>query len=603
MGAHGAQGAVLRTAQHHLWTGPGLRDASLEVRIDPGTLDLVAPVPEGQADAIAQFELPQLCDTRPHEDFYLEAWLQRWLEDGLPGEEDLEAEAMHLEARCLVPLRALAAERPEVCPLLSSMLSRFEDAISGWLLQWPRAEPPREGLPTQWGKQTAEEMELELHAALAMLGGCTGARREEPLLPGHEEAVEHFQQVALGWIFKFDSLYGLQVLTQHERLLQSNVSPRVSMLWWQLGEVSALLRCPFFRPSELDLWRFARRWCIEGAGSAALAAPQAGDGQDVDAAISEALLWELLPTKEELVQQEASDRSPSPQAAVTTETAPADADTSCQGGLAAAGTRPLQAQQVPSSTFQRLRRRGDCAFKQFDDPTGFHMQRHESSSSLRCWNMAVETEVVGASRQTLASGVPMSGGSRFRLDLRLNSGAATETAHLLEVGIMANPDAGVCFNAGSPGVCRPLLQGEEEGKSEPFFRFVTVLDTLLEGVRLSVEVDLDQASVSVRNLPEAEAEVESMPRGASLAAWLEARNRALAMGDRNPGELDCPLFKEHVEHLSDLIDKGSLEGELADTVLADKGVKWVMASKIVPDVPEAYHFYITVPAGLELEIF
>eukprot|EP00930_Biecheleria_cincta_P094869 TRINITY_DN8649_c0_g1_i1.p1 TRINITY_DN8649_c0_g1~~TRINITY_DN8649_c0_g1_i1.p1 ORF type:complete len:620 (-),score=161.91 TRINITY_DN8649_c0_g1_i1:50-1669(-) len=539
----------------------------------------------------------------------MEAWLQRWLEDGLPGEEDLQAEAMHLEARCLVPLRALAAERPEVCPLLSSMLSRFEDAISGWLLQWPQAEPPRSGLPMHWGKQTAEEMELELHGVLALLGGFTGARREEPLLPGHEEAVEHFRQMALGWIFKFDSLYGLQVLTQHERLLQSSVTAnaqRVSMLWWELDEVSVLLRCPFFRPSELDLWRFARRWCIEGAGSAALATSQAGqeagDEHDVDAAISEALLWELLPAKEQLVQ-EAGDRSLPPQAAVTTEPAPVDAFLGCQAGLAAASIRPLQAQQVPGSSFQRLFRRADCAFRQFDDPAGFHMQRQETSSSLRCWNMAVETEVVGACRQTLASDVPMSRGSSFRLDLRLNSGSTSDTAHLLEVGIMANPEAGVCFDAGTPGVCRPLLQGEEEGKSEPFFRFVTVLDILLEGVRLSVEIDLDEASVSVRNLPEVEAEVETMPRGASLAAWLEARNRALAMGDRNPGELDCPLFKEHVEHLSDLIDKGSLEGELADTVLADKGVKWVMASNIVPDVPEAYHFYITVPAGLELEIF
>lgn len=588
MGMHGTQ-AVHQTAQHHLWTGPGLRKASLEIRFDPQTLDLVALIPEGQADAIAQFELPQLCDIRPHEDFYVEAWLCRWLEDGPPGEEDLQAEGMHLEGRCLLPLRALTAERPEVCPLLSSMLCLFEDAISNWLLQWPRAEPSREGLPMQWGKQTAEELELELHAVLSMLGGGAGIQREEPLLPFHVGTVEQFRQVAFGWIFKLDSLYGLQVCTQHERLQQSNVAvnaQRVSMLLWELGEVSELLRSAFFRPLEVDLWRFARRWCIEGAGSTALATSEDGEGvQDVDDMISEALLWELLPAREQLLQQEAGDQSSPLEEA----TIPPQVD--------------ANAQQVSASTFERVHRLSDCAFKQFDDPDGFHMERREASSSLRCWNMGVETQVAGASRQVLASSIAMDRGSRFRLDFRLNSGSAAESAHLLEVGIMVNPSAGFSLNPRTQGVFRTLLQGEFEGISEPFFRFAALLDTLLEGVRISVEVDLDQAFVSIRNVPEVEAEVETMPRGASLAAWLDARNRALATCDRNPGELDCPLFKEHVEHLSDLINRGSLEGELAHTVLADKGVKWVMASNILPDEPEAYHFYITVPAGMELEIF
>lgn len=89
----------------------------------------------------------------------------------------------------------------------------------------------------------------------------------------------------------------------------------------------------------------------------------------------------------------------------------------------------------------------------------------------------------------------------------------------------------------------------------------------------------------------------------SLSSWLAERNRAMVMSARNPGELECQLFKEHAEHLQDLVSQGKLDGALAETFLADTGAKWVLAAEITPEKPEAYHFYVTLPAGMELEIF
>ncbi|CAE8646182.1 unnamed protein product [Polarella glacialis] len=166
---------------------------------------------------------------------------------------------------------------------------------------------------------------------------------------------------------------------------------------------------------------------------------------------------------------------------------------------------------------------------------------------------------------------------------------------------MADPSSGVSFAAGAPGASRPLLQGEQSKKGEPFFRVVNLLDVLLEGVRVAVEVDFDEASIHVRNVPSVVCEAEQTSPS-SLAAWLAERARAMVMKVRHPGELDCPLFREHVEHLHDLMNQGTLDGDLAATVLSDRGAQWIMASHILPDEPEAYHFYVVIPAGMELEL-
>lgn len=455
--------------------------------------------------------------------------------------------------------------------------------------------------------------------------------------------MKQFRQVCLGWIFKLHSLHDLKILTQHERINAAvpQNGERLSMLWWDISEVSELLRCAFFRPIEMELWQFAKRWCLEGAGAAAFAArtpspspvpprndsamdssargtpppleeverqesfnsratplsqarkadPSSAAAQDINAAISEALLWELLPPREELAfgrQAEAPSSTAGDQGA-SAEPAETTRDASSP-------------QRVLGSSFFHVSRRADCELREFDKRDAFHMRRLEDSTTLHCWNAASETEVIGSTRQVLASTLAMIPGSgQYRFDLRVNSGTSSEAAHLLEVGLMSDPHAGVCFDAGSPSVRRPLKPGEE-GKGEPFFRLVTIFDTLLEGVRLAVELDMDEATVTIRNLPSSQDDAEDGPP-TSLSAWFDARNRALVMAVRNPGELDCPLFKEHVEHLNDLIDRGTLEGELADTVLADDGVKWVLANNIVPDTPEAYHFYVSIPAGLEVEIF
>ncbi|CAE8628567.1 unnamed protein product, partial [Polarella glacialis] len=255
MGARG--GPVYRTQSHHVWAGPdGSRGQQLSVFFSAKMLDLVATVPAALGDTIAQFELPHLCDARPHEDPNVEAWLERWL-DGVVGSKEAEdAEVMTLEGSCLAGLSELAAERPEVCPLLQAQLRCFEVSLGSWLEQWPLAEPQRKGL--SGGVQTAEEMELELYAALAL----------SPGLVAQEEVIDRFRQVAIGWIFKLDSLYGLDILSQPERFsLAAEGGSRLSLLWWSAQEVVELLRCPFFRPKELSLWRFVRRWFLEGAGS------------------------------------------------------------------------------------------------------------------------------------------------------------------------------------------------------------------------------------------------------------------------------------------------------------------------------------------------
>jgi len=604
-------GGEFRPQPFHVLAGPGLRTGErLAVEFDAAILDLVAPVSKIQAESVIEFELPSLFDQRPHEDSTVEAWLQKYLDSGGKDGEIV------LEAKCCAKLQLAIDEQPEVCPVFRHLLSQFEVALVAWLEEWPPAEPRREGLCVS-SEISPELLELQLHSVLALLGegGLLAVLSE------NQAVVDSFRSVAIAWIFKLHSLYGLDILSQHERVTTKSAS-HLSMLSWDLFQVEELLQSPFFRPQELSLWRFAKRWCVEGTGAPAFA-EESEDAEskvevlpspnkdEIDGAFSKVLLWDLLPPKDELVVQFAATQSA---AAVEGEQTPENSQHGTSKGPTELSTGDPEAEEpqeeksktsrprrVDGSTFVRAERRADCVLKPFEDADALHLRYAEDSTSLRCWNSAPELQVLGGSRQVLVSTVPMTsgGGGRFRFDLRVNSGSGADAAPLFEVGLMADPAAGVAFQVGQPGVCRPLGLGEMTGKSEPFFRFLTVLDMLVEGVRLVVDIDLNEATVSLQNLPD-DGQAQSTQ---SLSSWLAERNRAMVMSARNPGELECQLFKEHAEHLQDLVSQGKLDGALAETFLADTGAKWVLAAEITPEKPEAYHFYVTLPAGMELEIF
>lgn len=405
--------------------------------------------------------------------------------------------------------------------------------------------------------------------------------------------MDGFRQTAASWIFKLESLYGLDLFQQPERIPHS----RLSMLLWELPEVDVLLQCPYFRPPEINLWRFARRWFVEGSGVAAEDGSfdqVTANKEDVDATFSKGLIWELLPPKEELAALDQADESLMD---LQETSAPGEP---CGEPITAEAAEALEKAglvHIFGSSFRRVPRRKDCALKDFEDSSALHCRCRESA--MVCWNSAKEEQVVGGSRQVLASSCAMRrGDGKYRLDLRVNSSG--EAAFLLEIGLLVQPDDGVAFKVGCPGASRPLCRGELPGKSEPFFRILSLMDVLVEGVRLSVEIDMKEDQVSLWNLEPGES---SAPVQVSVAQWLAERNRAQVMSARNPGELDCMLFKEHAEHLQELVNEGKLDGELAETFLADPGAKWVLAAEITPESPEAYHFYLSLPAGMEVEIF
>eukprot|EP00913_Durusdinium_trenchii_P029561 g27710.t2 len=242
---------VYRPQAFHVLSGPGLRSGEdgLGVSFDADLLDLVAPVPKCQSESVREFELPMLfgCQ-RPHEDPILEAWLCKTFtsSDWIPSVfrallcsvfraaasvTQTSTEAVTLEAQCLLKLKGAVEEQPEVCPVLRNLLSRFEAAIARWLEAWPPEEPAREGLWAPASSKTAEMLELELHSVLALLGGLAGARGA-PLLPESKDSMDGFRQTAASWIFKLESLYGLDLFQQPERIPHS----RLSMLLWELPE-------------------------------------------------------------------------------------------------------------------------------------------------------------------------------------------------------------------------------------------------------------------------------------------------------------------------------------------------------------------------------
>jgi len=392
------------------------------------------------------------------------------------------------------------------------------------------------------------------------------------------DIAENFRLVALGWIFKLESAYGLSILSQHERVTAASASAaalsnaetwQLSLLTWDIGEIEQLLRCPFFRPRELSLWNFAQRWRMESTGPP--------NGVDTDTSISDALLWELLPQCDSM-SSAADDQQ------VLNESA-------CNGQEETSGF-------IAGNSFTMVHRFPDAVLGEYDDPASLHLKTLNDSSGLRCWNASSENQIVGAARQMIASGMPMSSaGGLYRLDLRVVSGVDAEAAHLFEVGLAADPAKGVQFKVSGPGAFRP----QSEGEATPFFALVSVLDCLLEGVRMAVEVDFDERVATVRNIPVVE-DMQVPQQPTPLAPWLDVRANHQVQIARPPGEQDDPLFREQAEHLHELIAEGKLNDDLADTVLGDGGARCIRGAG-APDIPEEYYFYVVVPAGMEVEIY
>lgn len=589
------------TPPHHLWASPGVRPGDpqepLVIGFDQSALDFVVKLPPKLGDSISQFELPQLCTARPHEDPHVEAWLERWV-DGIGPSEGQDS--LEITGRSLLGLISLAGERPEVCPMFVGQLERFESILASWLKKWPLAEPSREGLVRTSegaldGAPAPEDLELELYVALDLLRAG---------VPRRDDVGVHFRQVAHGWIFKLESLYSLSLSSQPERVATaaaaainsggSSLAWQLSLLSWHITEVEELLRCPFFRPQEQSLCRFAQRWWLEGAGGPS-------NGVDTDASLSDAILWELLPegatlstivgasmagpTSDALAPADAADAADVSEALVV-EGAPVESREEETSGF------------ISGSSFVHIPRFPDALLSKYDDPTSLHLLNLPHSAGVRCWNVASESEVVGAARQMIASRMPMSSaGGLYRMDLRVVSGADAETAHLFEVGLASEPSIGVQFKVSGPGASRP----QSEGEATPFFGLVSVLDSLLEGVRMAVEIDFDERVATVRNLPATES--ADLPSQATpLARWLEVRSCHQATNNRPPGEQDDPLFREHAEHLHELIAEGMMQEELANTVLSDGGLRCIRGAGVA-DLHEDYYFYIVVPAGMEVEIY
>jgi hypothetical protein len=537
----------------------------------------------------------------------METWLARWVDgiepEGIPGEELRQEESLLFTGHTLLSLTSLANERPEVCPMLCSQLNNFENILAAWLREWPQAEPVRQGLPRRsegmlCRAPTAEELELELHTALAFLRFGV-PQTSVALTP---QLAAHFRQVALGWIFKLESVYGLSLSHQPERAAAAMATAagatgglepwQLSLLNWDAAEVEQLLRCPFFRPQELSVWQFARRWQLEGFGVALANAELPTD---------DLLVWELLQPRT-APGGVAGGSDVLGQAAVEP-SAGEDRVTSTTGGPRRSDEEVGRAREeavvfISGSSFMRTARCLDPIMATHDEPAALHMRPSLDTGGLRCWNTAVESAVVGAGRQMISSDEPMSSaGGLFRFDFRVVGGTEAEAAHLFEVGLAANPSAGVQLKVSGPGAFHP----DDRGEATSYFSLVAVLDALLEGVRVAVEVDFGERLATVRNIPAVEG-VDDQTQPTPLASWLEARARHQAMRARPPGEQEDSLFREQAAHLHELIAQGTLNEELTETVLSDAGAR-CLRGIVVPDVPEEYYFYVVVPAGMEIEIF
>ncbi|CAK0858954.1 unnamed protein product [Prorocentrum cordatum] len=560
----------LRRAVGMARTGQPL--APMSVAFNPDTLDLEADVLGQIAEEILDSELPHLCEVRPHEDPLVEAWLQRWV-DG----EDAGADRLQLQSSCLVPLLTLAMERPEVCPNFCGQLSEFEHALEGWLRAWPPAEPPRRAGPGAGGP-SAEALELELHGVLALLRGEVYSlalleegrppeMRQPPVALGGEPA-DSFRGVAMGWVLKLDLLYGKPVLQQPERMAAA-VGPRaqhgLSLLRWDVDQMEQLLSCAFFRPDEDHLWELAQQWLQENGG-----------GEEAEARLSRALAPHLL-------------------------------DGAAAAGAEEAEEEPLfEATLVRAPSFGAVARHGSCTTAAFGDHSALHREQLEGVPWLRWRNAAREDQILGASRQLLASDVLMSpaSGGIFRLELRMLSGSDAEAAHLFEVGVAVERKAGQAGVVFGPGGARAPPRGALDspaGDEAPvFFNLFDARDILLEGVRLVIEVDVGAGCARVRNVPSV---LEDDDRHASLVAWLQARSRVAAKDVRPAGEVDCHMFREHARHLQELANQGKLDRGLASMVHGDAGVQAVHATNSDFLASESYCFYVVVPAGVEVEIF
>jgi len=173
---------------------------------------------------------------------------------------------------------------------------------------------------------------------------------------------------------------------------------------------------------------------------------------------------------------------------------------------------------------------------------------------------------------------------------------------------------------------------------------LSLLDEVVEGIRVSVEVDFGKQMATVRSLPsqthpqkelEWDDRMTPMPLGAEasfseqiaiqrslprqrhsekrldmvsnltptpLAAWLHLSAVAAAVKARPKNEQSDPLFKEHAIHLHKRIEEGTLDGKLASAVLNDHGVQSLRGIGM-PTQLDGFHFYLVLPAGMEVEIF
>ncbi|CAE7258015.1 RNF43, partial [Symbiodinium necroappetens] len=349
-------GREFRPQPFHVLAGPGLRTGErLAVEFDAAILDLVAPVSKIQAESVVEFELC-LQDwgyrrlSWRHARAFLPSAAAIGVECGAETGEDSADFVVVLHACPALSLSILqwlmtsglssfpasdVTVRGQDIGLRSGMGDSIWRIASGlqshgyeqianivalvaWLEEWPPAEPHRQGLCVSSGEISPELLELQLHSVLALLGegGLLAALSE------HQAVVDGFRSVAIAWIFKLHSLYGLEILSQHERVTAKSAS-HLSMLSWELFQVEELLQSPFFRPQEMSLWRFAKRWCVEGAGAPAFTEEsEDAEGKvevlpspnkdEIDGAFSKVLLWDLLPPNEELVVQFAAAQAAAP---------------------------------------------------------------------------------------------------------------------------------------------------------------------------------------------------------------------------------------------------------------------------------------------------
>lgn len=598
----------IQPSPSHLWAVPGRRATDIEdaprCTFQMSTLELVMPIHQVTGRKIIEFELEHICPIRPHPEAAVEAWLTTWADKG--GSH--ESGPLMIGSGSFTGLQSLVAQNVGVAPLLRAQLERFEQALCDRLVEWPAAEPSREGNSTSSGP-SAEELEIQLYAVLSY-----GLFWRDNGAPARAvAAIDHFRQVCMGWIFKLDALYGLSLLCQPERfsssaLLSDGDRSRLSIMNWIPEQITELLQGVFFRPEEKILWQFAKTWWLAGGYS---------DEENAVKDVFSSLQWDLLCLEDIADLTESETDEPGPNTALLSllsdmeEFVLTKEKSRIPEGWAApfpnAGEGAALRRVIQGSSFEMAPRSKSCPLKTYDPEHQLEMALRPESSTLHCWNPAEEPEVIGAARRLIFSTVPMGWPSShadhngfFRLDLRVVRGVDSEAAHLFEVGLIANPRVGVRFNPGGPGV---ELAKEDPGFPPAVMSFWAAPANVMEGVRLAVEVDFQNRTTWVKTVPST-AEI-SGPQ--SLGGWLDARNQATRKRMTPADDLDHHLFIEQCEYLHERLESGDLDKTIKDQVLTADDVGEMhafVATKGRPEVDaEQYHFFIVVPTGMEIEVF